>query len=182
MLQIKQIDHHTGGLHFLQRALYTDGFHLITAVEVIEHVENYIELLRDMSNLLHPTGEVILTVPYNWDFRVRKAGGLKLEPMYGHLWKFDKDGLKKDLQHFFEEVKVESIYSRTMDRRLMKVISLFPLAVGHKLSRIFVKHQNNGAWLMAVAHKRKDDHRKKMNPVPAASAEYYKDSPLFSDT
>ena len=160
----------------------SDCFNMITAVEVIEHIENYIELLKDMSNLLHPDGEVILTVPYNWEFRARTTDRRKLEPMYGHLWKFDAAGLKKDLKLFFEEVKVEPIYSRTMDRRLLRVIRLFPLKVGFKMSQAFVKHQNNGAWLMAVAKKKKDEHQTNLVSAPMASAEYYKDSPKFSCT
>lgn len=158
----------------------TECFNIITAVEVIEHVENYMALLRDISNFLHPDGEVILTVPYNWEFKARKNERHILEPMYGHLWKFDAPGFEKDLKAFFQKVKVEPIYSRTMDRRLLRIIRLFPLTIGLKFSQTFVKTQNNGAWLMAVAQNKKEEHLISLNQAPKVSAEYYKDSPEFS--
>ena len=155
-------------------------FNIITAVEVIEHVENYMALLRDMSNFLHPDGELIVTVPYNWEFRAWKSEKNILEPMYGHLWKFDVAGFEKDLSVFFKVVKVEPIYSRTMDRRLLRIIRLFPLTIGLKFSQTFVRFQNNGAWLMGVARNKKKEHLISSNQDPKVSAIYYKDSPEFS--
>jgi SAM-dependent methyltransferase len=160
--------------------LPNDCFDIITAVEVIEHVENYRVLLRDMSNFLHPDGELIVTVPYNWEFKAWKNEKNILEPMYGHLWKFDAAGFEKDLRAFFQVVKVEPIYSRTMDRRLLRVIRLFPLTIGLKFSQTFVKFQNNGAWLLGVAQNKKKERLISSNQDPKVSAIYYKDSPEFS--
>ena len=160
--------------------IHSACFNIITAVELIEHVENYIALLKDISNLLHPAGEVIVTVPYNWEFRVRINDRRAIEPMYGHLWKFNATGLQKDLKLFFEDVKVEPIYSRTMDRRLLRIVRLLPLKAGLKLSQAFVKHQNNGAWLIGVAQKKREENQINLNSAPKASAEYYKDSPKFA--
>lgn len=39
------------------------SFHLITAIEVIEHVESPIGFLRNVRNLLAPTGVAIITTP-----------------------------------------------------------------------------------------------------------------------
>ncbi len=162
--------------------IHTDCFNIITAVELIEHVENYMALLKGISNLLHPAGEVIVTVPYNWKFRVRMTDTCKLEPMYGHLWKFDTAGLLNDLKLFFDEVKVEPIYSRTMDRRLLRITRLLPLKLGQMLSGVLVKNHQDGGWLMAVAKKKKKQRSVNLTAVSKASAAYYKDSPKFSCT
>jgi SAM-dependent methyltransferase len=150
-------------------------FDVITAVEVVEHVENYLAFLNNMYNLLQPDGKVILTVPYNWEFKFQSSDKQKLNPMYGHLWKFDMRGLKRDLQLFFDEVNVESIYSRRMDRRLLRFTRLLPLSLGQIISDVLVKNYKDGGWLLAVAQKKKQQPIN-LTALSNASATYYKDS------
>ena len=149
-------------------------FNVISAVEVVEHVEDYLALLEGISNLLHPDGEIFLTVPNNWEFRYQTSDEQKIEPMYGHLWKFTMGELKIDLQLFFDEVKVRPIYSRTMDRRLLRFTRLIPLSWGRMISEVLVNNYNDGGWLLAVAKKKKQQ-TTNLTAVSKASAKYYKD-------
>ena len=130
-------------------ALGSDRFDLLTAVEVIEHVEDYLLLLQEMRRILVPGGMLIITVPNNWDFHTVTTEQGRKEPKYGHLWKFDPKGLQQDLEALFANVGVESIYSRWLDYRTFRILRQFPLSVIINFSSWLIRHRENGAWLMA---------------------------------
>ena len=71
--------------HFVQAnleegipALAGDGFDIIVAADVIEHLARPGEVLRDMCRVLRPGGQVLLSVPNfaHWYPRIRVAAGL----------------------------------------------------------------------------------------------------------
>ena len=55
-----------------------DGFDVIVAADVIEHLSPPGEVLRDMLRVLRPGGQVLLSVPNfaHWYPRIRVAAGL----------------------------------------------------------------------------------------------------------
>jgi len=157
-----------------------EPFQVITAIEVLEHVEDYMQLLRSMIKLLSPNGFIIITVPNKWKFRATYAPDGAIEPMYGHLWQFDHKTLESDLRCFSTEVDIEPIYSRTLDRRLLKIIHFFPRATIIKASRALVNYYSNGAWLMGIIRMNKSStNTKDENTILKPSAKYYRDSTLF---
>jgi 2-polyprenyl-3-methyl-5-hydroxy-6-metoxy-1,4-benzoquinol methylase len=157
-----------------------EPFQIITAIEVLEHVEDYMQLLKSMINLLSPNGFLIITVPNKWEFRATYLPDGAIEPMYGHLWQFDHKTLESDLRCFSTEVYIEPIYSRTLDRRLLKIIQLFPRATIIKASRALVNYYSNGAWLMGIIRINKSStNTKAETTILNPSAKYYRDSTLF---
>lgn len=140
---------------------------VVTAVEVLEHVDDYMGLLAAMFGRLRPNGCVIVTVPNGWDFStVGSPDGM--EPRYGHLWKFSKTGLEKDLSCCSDRVEAKSIYSRTLDHRLYRLTHFLPFTAAARLSRWLIGRHNDGAWLLGVASKTGDPHRKQGSAKPSA--------------
>ena len=121
------------------------GFHAVTAIEVLEHVEEYPSLLREMLHLLEPGGLLVVTVPNDWEFRAVEGPGGTLEPMYGHLWRFGREDLEADLASISDSVEVESVYSRHLDRRIYLFSRLFHPSSVVRLSQILVDHHDDGA-------------------------------------
>jgi len=157
-----------------------EPFQLITAVEVLEHVEDYMKLLKSMINLLSPNGFLIITVPNRWNFRATYSPDGAIEPMYGHLWQFDHKSLESDLKCFSNKVYIEQIYSRNLDRRLLKITRVLPSVVVIKLSKILVNYCNDGGWLLGVIKGEKTlPDELKYGTSPKPSANYYKDDPQF---
>jgi SAM-dependent methyltransferase len=155
-------------------------FQIITAVEVLEHVEDYMKLLESMKELLLPNGFIIVTVPNKWRFRVTYSPDGVIEPMYGHLWQFDHKSLESDLKCFSKDVYIEQIYSRNLDRRLFKITRVLPSIIVIKLSKILLNHYNDGAWLLGVIKKEKDlSGEVKYGILPKPSANYYKNDSAF---
>jgi SAM-dependent methyltransferase len=180
--RIEEENHHLssritmGTIEKVDRANY----HFITAIEVLEHVEDYIGLLASMKRLLHPDGLIISTVPNNWEIKIAQNNSQPKDPLYGHLWQFDMKSFASDLRSFSNNVSVESIYSSTLDRRLLSITRIFPSKAVILLSRILVKYLNNGGWLLGIIRKNGAG----FNPGDKAnlvrpSAVYYKDTPLF---
>ena len=155
-------------------------FQIITAVEVLEHVEDYMKLLESLKELLSPNGFIIITVPNRWEFRATYSPDGAIEPMYGHLWQFDHMSLESDLKCFFKEIYIEQIYSRNLDRRLLKITRVLPLVAVIKLSKILVTYRNDGAWLlgtMRIGRNLPEEGKHQIQLRP--SANYYKNDPYF---
>ena len=115
-------------------------FQIITAVEVLEHVEDYMKLLKSMMELLSPDGFLIITVPNKWEFRATYSSDGDIAPMYGHVRQFDGDSLESDLRCFSKEVDIEQVYSRNLDRRLLKIIRVLPSVIVINLNKILLNH------------------------------------------
>jgi len=160
--------------------IYTEPFHFITAVEVLEHIEDYINLLTSMVKLLLPNGLLIATVPNKWEFRTANNYDRSKEPMYGHLWQFDIKSFQSDLRTLSNDALVEPIYSRTIDSRLLRITRIWPPKAVIKLSRILVRYHKDGAWLLGTVRKSEAFSETINNKtLPHPSAIYYKDSPIF---
>jgi len=160
------------------RDVLKEPFQIMTAVEVLEHVEDYMQILKSMIRLLSPNGYIIITVPNKWDFRATYLPDGNIEPMYGHLWQFDHKSLESDLKCFSNEVYIEQIYSRNLDRRLLKIIRVLPSVAVIKLSKILARYFKDGSWLLGVIKKEKTlcdkpKYRTSLKP----SANYYKNDP-----
>jgi 2-polyprenyl-3-methyl-5-hydroxy-6-metoxy-1,4-benzoquinol methylase len=143
-----------------------EPFQIITAVEVLEHVEDYMKLLESMKELLSPNGFIIITVPNKWEFRATYSP--------------DHKSLESDLKCFSKEVYIEQIYSRNLDRRLLKITRVLPSVAVIKLSKILVTYRNDGAWLLGVMRvKRNLSEEAKHQILLRPSANYYKNDPYF---
>ena len=159
----------------------SEPFQVITAVEVLEHVEDYMKLLRSMMSLLSPNGFLIITVPNKWEFQITHSPNGSLEPMYGHLWQFDHKSLESDLKCFSKEVYIEQIYSEDLDRRLLRFTRLLPAIAVIKLSRLLVTYRNDGGWLLGVIKRGKAlSDEISSGTLPKPSANYYNNDPQFT--
>jgi SAM-dependent methyltransferase len=69
-------------------------YDLIVCSEVLEHVEDYRAIVANMYRALKPRGRLIVTVPYD----MRKFS--TLDRYAGHLRRFDRDVLLRDLSAF----------------------------------------------------------------------------------
>jgi len=87
------LDVRVGGLETL--SANREGFDVITASHVIEHVENPSEFLSGCRRLLRPEGQLIIRTPNVASYGHRKYGGAwrGLEPPR-HLCLFTMDGLR----------------------------------------------------------------------------------------
>lgn len=75
-------------------------FHLITMIEVIEHLRNPGECLRDLGILLQPGGRIFLTTPNRHGWRARLEGGEWCEARKPfHLYLFDQSSLTRLLSN-----------------------------------------------------------------------------------
>lgn len=161
--------------HVIQGTIESIGssrFDLLTAVEVIEHSNDYLVLLKEMRRTLVPGGQIILTVPNSWEFHTLTTDEGEKEPKYGHLWKFDATGLRRDLEALFTDVGVEAIYSRWLDRRLFWIIRHLPPFVVIAVSEGIVRRRKNGAWLLAWG-RRPQRRLDGSAPLPKPSAARY---------
>jgi SAM-dependent methyltransferase len=136
--------------------VHGDPFHVITAVEVLEHVDHYMNLLASIVKLLHPQGIIIVTVPNDWEFHSIKADDDSIVPKYGHVWRFNAGSFEADLKKFSDDVMVEPIYSGSLDRRLLSITRFFPRKIVHKLSQLLIKQKSDAGWLLGVAKAGRD--------------------------
>lgn len=158
----------------------SEPFQIITAVEVLEHVEDYMKLLRSMMTLLSPNGFLIITVPNKWKFQTTYSPDGAIEPMYGHLWQFDHKSLEADLRYFSKEIYTEEIYSQNLDRRLLRFTRLLPSVAVIKLSRLLVTYCNDGGWLLGVVKREKTlSDEVGSGALHKQTANYYKNDPNF---
>jgi SAM-dependent methyltransferase len=71
------------------------NFELVTAFEVLEHLETPLEFLRTLFNILKPGGFLILSVPnYNYHSKKRIKGGAKWDAPPHHLTRWPEETLK----------------------------------------------------------------------------------------
>jgi SAM-dependent methyltransferase len=71
------------------------NFELITAFEVLEHLETPLEFLRSIFTILKPGGFLILSVPnYNYHSKKRIRGGAKWDAPPEHLTRWPEETLK----------------------------------------------------------------------------------------
>ena len=105
----------------------TEKFNLVTAIEVIEHVESPIGFLRNIGNLLAPGGVAVITTP-------------NVESLPARL-KFLLRGKIRTMDEHGEPTHISPIFTDLLDRQYLKRTSLqlqehyvFP-ANGFQLSR-----------------------------------------------
>lgn len=156
-------------------------FHVITAIEVLEHIEDYMSLIRDMLNILERNGLLIVTVPNNWQFQAVEASDDTREPKYGHLWRFRPEDLSSDLAAFSDTIEVRPIYSRKLDRRAFHFTRLLPGNAVTRFSQILVDRNHDGAWLMGTAIRGEELIVPEGKEIPTPSARSYRDAEPFSD-
>ncbi len=69
---------------------FRDGaFDLVTAFEVIEHLENWRALLSEARRLLHPSGVFLVSTP-NKEYYTESRGASGPNPFHTHEFKFDE--------------------------------------------------------------------------------------------
>jgi len=106
----------------------THSFDLITSIDVIEHVEDYLQLILDFVRLLHSDGTLLMSTPN----RNRDKPG-KLRPDYSyHVQEFSASDLYFVLNMFFGEIKLYSLKD-VHDRK-----SLVPVDINSRLTPIIV--------------------------------------------
>ena len=109
--------------------LDSDGtFDLITSIDVIEHVDDYLHLILDCVRLLRPSGTLLLTTPN----RNRDKPG-KLCPEYPyHVQEFSASDLYFVLNMFFDEIELYSL-KNVHDRN-----SRIPVDINTRLTPVIV--------------------------------------------
>ena len=100
-------------------------FDVITILDVLEHVENPVFLLRKVSRLLKAEGVICIVTPDFGSFMARILGekwwGIRL----GHLSYFDRKTFKKIIRESGFKVKKESTYTRFFSLYYI-LVRLFP--------------------------------------------------------
>src|SRR5262249_51276631 len=84
----------------------TKKFHLVTAIEVIEHVESPIGFLRNVGNLLVPGGIAVVTTP-------------NVESLPARL-KFLLRGKIRTMDEYGEPTHISPIFSDLLKRQFLK--------------------------------------------------------------
>ena len=60
--------------------LVSSRFDCVTAVEVLEHVNDYLRLVNSTMKVLRPGGLLVITVPNDWQFRAALGPNGSVEP------------------------------------------------------------------------------------------------------
>ncbi|RKY88002.1 hypothetical protein DRQ15_10395 [candidate division KSB1 bacterium] len=98
--------------------LVSQSFDLIVCSEVLEHIENYKDVLKEAHRLLAPGGRFILSVPNRENLKIITCPYC-LKPFYrdGHVNRFDENGLSKDLiETGFEVENSQVLRSRILNQ------------------------------------------------------------------
>ncbi len=83
---------------------YADGaFDLVVAFEVIEHLENWRDFLREVRRVLAPAGQLIVSTP-NRLYYTESRGAEGANPF--HVHEFDFDEFTRELKQFFPYVSM----------------------------------------------------------------------------
>jgi SAM-dependent methyltransferase len=155
-------------------------FHAITAIEVLEHVEDYTALLLSMYRQLVPGGILVVTVPNDWEFQVEAAPDGSPEPRYGHLWRFRAGDLVTDFEQLGAEAMVTPVYSRALDRRLYRFTRLLPNRFVLRLNDALVRKRHDGAWLLGMVVRGTDEAGSIPHTPKPASALHYSEVDPFA--
>ena len=80
---------HAVNLHKSFNHIKTHVFDTVTALDVVEHIEDDITALRNINHMLRPKGEIILTVPsYQWLYN-------SLDAANGHYRRYTKNSMQQ---------------------------------------------------------------------------------------
>jgi ubiquinone/menaquinone biosynthesis C-methylase UbiE len=96
-----------------------NGFDLVWASEVIEHVADTARWLSEVRRVLAPAGRLLLTTPSHGRLRVALGGVERFsEPLGDHLHLYTKRSLRGLLEEFgFEQVEVRAVAGAPLLRR-----------------------------------------------------------------
>jgi SAM-dependent methyltransferase len=158
-----------------------EEFDAVTAIEVLEHIPDYPDLLEGMVTLLRPGGILVVTVPNDWNFQPVPGPEGRVEPKYGHLWRFSASELESDLTRSGGNAVVREIYSRHLDHRLYRYSRVLTGPMSQRLSARLVARHDDGAWLLGSVVGRKEFGQRTAPGEVKPSARSYRDDPLFGD-
>lgn len=139
--------------------LQDSSIDIIMCSEVLEHIRDYENILKEMHRVLKPHGRIIVSVPYKEELMevICTHCGNKFVP-YGHLHSFDKNKLFSRMNHCGFNVRYShvgpSIISKIIYRGIRINIPLifFIDRLMGKLSRRF----GLNGWLIAVGKKKNE--------------------------
>lgn len=132
---------------------------LIICSEVLEHIKNYVKVLKEMYRVLKPHGRIIVSVPYKEELMkiICPHCGKKLVP-YGHLHSFDKNKLFSSMNHCGFNVVCShvgpSIISKIIYRQI-RINMLMIFFIDKLINKLSVRFGLNG-WLIAVGEKKNE--------------------------
>ena len=109
-----------------------ESFELAIALDVLEHIENDLEVLKEWNGLLKPGGKLVLTVPaYQW------------------LWSEHDESLHHYRRYTASKLhQLLNLAGYKVDKRSYAIFSTFPLIVGYRLIRsILPKKERSSSYV-----------------------------------
>lgn len=135
--------------------LQNSSMDVILCSEVLEHIKDYDNVLKEMNRILKPHGRIIVSVPYNEELMeiVCPHCGKRFVP-YGHLHSFDKNKLFSSMNRCGFNVRYSHVGPLSISKFIYRRIRInMPLIFFiDRLSR-YLKVGGAGQWLMATGTK-----------------------------
>lgn len=128
----------------LKTPFLDEEFDVIVACEILEHITNIEEAVKEIGRILKPGGTLIISVPYRQKIKFEECIFChKLTPRNGHLHSFDREklnGLFK--KHNILSQKTKICFSKGNVFPFLKKIYIFPFSLAIDwtdlmISRIF---------------------------------------------
>ena len=138
-----------------EKEIYFDGcFDVLICLNVLEHVFNFHEFIKNMSRVIKPKGKLLLSIPYN--------SGLHYLPH--DYFRMSHYALKRLLNdNNFEVIKIEPFYQNRIDKILKDIkLSLADKSLTAKMLKIII------IFLIRVYNKLFKNH---INPILIDDAE-----------
>jgi SAM-dependent methyltransferase len=117
-----------------------NSFDCVVASEVIEHLENPLQFIRELVRIAKPSAKIILTTPYKEKIRYTLCIHCnKPTPMNAHLHSFDEDKLSKILSEVNPNISWRFYKfgnSLIQYLRLYRILQIFPFQIWRLLDMI----------------------------------------------
>ena len=138
--------------------LQDSSIDVIMCSEVLEHIKDYENVLKEMNRILKSHGRIVVSVPYKEELMeiVCPHCGKRFVP-YGHLHSFDKNKLFSSMNHCGFNVIYShvgpSIFSKIIYRRI-RINILLIFFIDKLMGELSRRFGLNG-WLIAIGEKKR---------------------------
>ena len=115
----------------LKTPFLDEEFDIIIACEVLEHITNLDEAVREMNRILKPQGTIIISVPYRQKIKMEECIFChKMTPRDGHIHSFSKESTLKLFKKY--NIEVQKMEIRCSKRNLSPFVDklyIFPFSL-----------------------------------------------------
>lgn len=137
--------------------LQDSSIDVIMCSEVLEHIKDYENVLKEVHRVLKPHGRIIVSVPYKEELMemVCPHCGKRFVP-YGHLHSFDKSKLVSSMNHCGFNVRYSHVGPSIVSKIIYRSIRInIPLIFFiDRLMGKLSKHFGLNGWLIVIGEKK----------------------------